>query len=372
MRNLFLMIVVFAIFSLNGCKPTSKDVPVNVKTAFSQKFPNAKKIKWDVENEKEWEAEFKMEGKKMSANFDNEGKWLETETGVDKKDLPETVLGSLKNEFKEYSIEEVEFVENSEYKGYEIKLEADEADIEVMIDSNGTNLKKEVNKEEDEEGEKGEKKEKHSKCAMLFTNDFNMDNYTFSSSGRNMYFILEPGYQLVLEGKNENKTIRLEITVLDEIRKIGDIETRILEEKEMENGKVIEISRNFLAFCEGTSDIFYFGEETDIYKNGEIVDHKGAWRADEENCKAGILMPGRVLLGARYCQEYAPSKAMDRAEIISVTETKQTPVGKFMGCLKTMETSGLNPKEKEYKLYAPFIGLIQDEDLLLVKHGFIN
>lgn len=150
---------------------------------------------------------------------------------------------------------------------------------------------------------------------------------------------------------------------------IGKIETRIVEERETENDQLVEISRNFFAFCNETADIFYFGEETDIYKDGEVVEHEGSWRADENGCRAGIIMPGRILLGARYYQEYAPGIALDRAENISATEIKETPAGTFSGCLKTLETSGLNPNEKEYKLYAPGIGLIRDEDLVLVKYG---
>lgn len=83
-------------------------------------------------------------------------------------------------------------------------------------------------------------------------------------------------------------------------------------------------------------------------------------------------MPGLVLLGARYYQEIAPKVAMDRAEIVSLNETKQTPAGAFTNCLKTEETTPLEPKGKEYKLYAPGIGLIQDEDLLLTKYGFVK
>lgn len=376
MKNLMLMIAVVSIFCFTACGQAGKVVPEKVKTAFSQKFPGASKVKWDKENDHEWEAEFKIEGENTSATFDNNGNWLETEMEIDIDKLPEAVISTLNNEFKEYRMENVEYIEKSEYKGYEIKLEAHEADTEVVIDSNGTILKKEIKNEEDEEGEENEYHEKKNgsdaKSKVLFTDDFDISNYTFSTIGKNKYFILEPGYQLVLEGKDDDETVRLEITVFDETIKIGNIETRIVEEKEMENGQIVEISRNFFAYCNETSDIFYFGEETDMYNNGEITDHEGSWRADEENCKAGILMPGRILLGARYYQEYAPKVALDRAENISTTETKQTPAGNFTGCLKTMETSGLNPKEKEYKMYAPNIGLIQDEDLLLVKFGFVK
>jgi hypothetical protein len=201
-----------------------------------------------------------------------------------------------------------------------------------------------------------------------FTEDLMQKDCMFETTGRNRFFILEPDYQLTLENKNGG---RLVITVLNETRKIGDVETRVVEENESENGKPVEISRNFFAFCEQTGSIYYFGEEVDIYKNGKIVKGKDAWTAEGNN-KAGVAMPGLVLLGARYYQEIAPGAAMDRAEILSTSETKNTPAGNFTNCLKTEETTPLEPKEKEYKFYAPGIGLIQDEDLLLIKYGFVK
>lgn len=200
-----------------------------------------------------------------------------------------------------------------------------------------------------------------------FSENLMQDNCTFETTGRNQYFILEPGYQLTLESKTE----KLVITVLNETKKIGNVETRVVEENESKNGKTVEISRNFFAFCKENNSGYYFGEEVDIYKDGKIVKHEGAWTAEGNN-KAGVVMPGLVLLGARYYQEIAPDVAMDRAEIISLGETKTTPAGTFSNCLKTEETSAVEKGEKEFKSYAPGIGLIQEEDLLLTKHGFIK
>ena len=204
-----------------------------------------------------------------------------------------------------------------------------------------------------------------------FTESFQQDSCTFLTTGRNLYFILEPNYQLILEGLDGKDSSRLVITVLNETRKIGNVVTRIVEENETVNGKTIEISKNFFAFCSQTSTIYYFGEEVDMYKDGKIINHDGAWTAEGKN-KAGVAMPGLILLGSRYYQEIAPTVAMDRAEIISNTETKTTKAGVFKNCLKTEETTALNIKEKEYKLYAPNIGMINDENLWLVKYGFIK
>ncbi len=201
-----------------------------------------------------------------------------------------------------------------------------------------------------------------------FTEELMQTTCSYETKGHNQYFILEPGYQLILENSNGG---RLVITVLNETRKIGNVKTRVVEENESENGKTVEISKNFLAFCKQTGSVYYLGEEVDLYKNGKITKGEDAWTADGKN-RAGVMMPGLILLGARYFQEIAPGVAMDRAEIISTSETVKTPAGSFTNCLKTEETTPLEPKEKEYKFYAPGIGLIQENDLLLTKYGFVK
>jgi hypothetical protein len=171
----------------------------------------------------------------------------------------------------------------------------------------------------------------------------------------------------VLESDEE----KVVITVLGETKKIGSVRTRVVEEREEKNGKLAEVSRNFFAICKEHGDVFYFGEEVDDYKDGKIVAHSGAWRADEPNSKAGIIMPGTILLGARHYQEIAPN-AMDRAEIIRDDVTMETLAATFRNCLKVEETSGLDPDEKCYKTYAPGVGLIQDEDLELTGYGWVK
>ena len=207
--------------------------------------------------------------------------------------------------------------------------------------------------------------------AKEYTASLMQDSCSFTTSGRNTYFILEPGYQLILEGIEKNDTTLLIITVLNETKKIGGVQTRIVEENESVNGKTVEISRNFFAFCKQTGSIFYFGEEVDLYKNGKIINHDGAWVAEGDN-KAGIGLPGLFLLGSKYYQEIAPSIAMDRAEIISIDEMLETPAGKYTHVLKIEETTPLEPKDISYKFYAPGVGLIKDDKLILKKYGFVK
>jgi hypothetical protein len=197
---------------------------------------------------------------------------------------------------------------------------------------------------------------------------FNLENCNFASRGVNNYFILEPGYQLILRGQENNKTIEIIVTVLNEAKIVNGTEVGIVEERAIEDGELEEISKNYFAICTQTNDIFYFGEDTDWYKDGKIVSHEGTWQAGVDDAKPGMIMPGKVEIGLKYYQELAPGLDEGRAEIISLNDVVETPVAKFEHVLKTEETTPLEPDEKEYKFYAPGIGLIQDNTLKLVNY----
>ena len=154
MKNLFLLFAVITIFSLSASGQTDKDAPANVKAAFAKKFPAATKIKWGKENEKEWEAEFKMDGKEYSANYDMNGTWMETEYEINVSEIPLVVKETLDKQFAGYKIEESEISENTTAKQYEFELKSGEQKFEVAIDLTGKVLKKEEIKKENKEKDK--------------------------------------------------------------------------------------------------------------------------------------------------------------------------------------------------------------------------
>jgi hypothetical protein len=203
---------------------------------------------------------------------------------------------------------------------------------------------------------------------LSWQEDFGIADCHLVPTGRNRYFILEPGFQIILEDKKE----KLAITVLDETKQVDGVTTRIVEEREWKNGELVEVSRNFYAICESTKDVFYFGEDVDDYQGGKIVGHGGAWIAGKSGARAGLMMPGNPKVGMKYYQELAPNVAMDRAEIVGLDATLETPAGSFAECLKIEESTPLNLLEKGIKIYAPGIGIIQDANLRLTGHGFIQ
>jgi hypothetical protein len=194
--------------------------------------------------------------------------------------------------------------------------------------------------------------------------EFQVDKNDLTTIGRNPYFILEPGYSLTLENGAE----RLRVTVLDETRVIDGVETRVVEERETKNDQLVEISRNYFSISRRTKDVFYFGEDVDIYAAGKIVSHQGAWQAGTNGARFGLMMPGSPVTGQRFYQEFAPKVAMDRAEVVGLSGNLKTPAGNFNQVLKIIETTPLE-QGSEAKYYASGVGLLQDGSLKLVKYG---
>jgi hypothetical protein len=206
-----------------------------------------------------------------------------------------------------------------------------------------------------------------------FTDQFPYDDCTFSDSGRNAYFSLNPGDRLVLEEEDDGETEVVQITVLRERKTIrfetpeGErlaVRTRVVEEREWKNDELVEVSRNFFARCVETNDVYYFGEDVDIFEDGEIR-HDGAWRAGVDGALPGLIMPGSFLLGSRYYQEIAPDVALDRAEHVRMGFEVETDAGTFDECVEVVETSPLDAGSESVKVYCEEVGLVDDDGAVL-------
>ena len=144
-------------------------------------------------------------------------------------------------------------------------------------------------------------------------------------TGNNPWLTIQPGRVLRLRNGIDSLTV----TILSDTMTVDGVNVGVLEERETKDGKLVEVSRNFFATDKNTGDVYYFGEDVDNYKDGEIVDHESAWRAGEKGARFGLMIPGRPKVGDKFYQEIAPKVAMDRVEIVSTDETVRTPAGTF-------------------------------------------
>jgi hypothetical protein len=133
---------------LNACKKVT--VPETVKSAFARKYSDAKNVKWDQEEDNLWEAEFETSGLEMSATFNGNGAWLETEWNIEAKEVPEAVKNTLKKKFSDYKIKEYEYIESPHLRGYEVLIEnPDDEKLKVVFDKEGKGLQREKVTDED-------------------------------------------------------------------------------------------------------------------------------------------------------------------------------------------------------------------------------
>jgi hypothetical protein len=195
--------------------------------------------------------------------------------------------------------------------------------------------------------------------------DFPVNKKLLGVKGNNPYFNLTPGYQLSYAHGKDTDTL----SVLNETKMIDGVETRVIEDRELKNGKLIELTRDYFAIDSETNDVYYFGEDVDVYKNGKVVSHEGSWLSGVKGAKFGMMMPGKPKVGQRYYQEQAPGVGMDRFEIISDQEKVVTPAGTFEKCIHVFETSPLEKGLKDHKWYALGVGQVKDAEMVLVKYG---
>ena len=141
MKNLWLMVVMTTLLSVNVFA-NGKTVPTKVKTGFEQTFQNAQQVKWGKENATEWEADFTWHGKAYSANFNEQGKWLETEYRITQSEIPAAVKTSLNKEFPGFKITIAEISETGRGKMYEFDLQKGQQKKEVAFDANGKLMSK--------------------------------------------------------------------------------------------------------------------------------------------------------------------------------------------------------------------------------------
>jgi hypothetical protein len=152
MKNLLMLGAVLILANeTQAQKVSSENVPAPVMQAFKTKFSDAKKVKWEMDYEN-YEAEFKIKKSEVSATFDKEGKWLETESFVKPSELPKPVKEYLTKEFGELSAYKIESAEKQEKESsmqYELMVKKGEHNYVMHFSDKGEFISKEDRKEAD-------------------------------------------------------------------------------------------------------------------------------------------------------------------------------------------------------------------------------
>jgi hypothetical protein len=194
-----------------------------------------------------------------------------------------------------------------------------------------------------------------------------IDPADFTSSIDNPYLPLTPGTTFVYEGDTGEGFEYIEVTVTNETKEILGVRCVVVEDTVTIDGEIAEATYDWYA-QDNAGNVWYFGEDSKEYENGEVVSTTGSWEAGVDGALPGIIMKARPVIGEEYRQEYYAGEAEDMARVEGLNESAAVPTGSYTGCLKTYEWTPLEPDLKEYKYYMQGIGMVletqvEDESL---------
>jgi hypothetical protein len=113
-------------------------VPAPVTKAFNVKYPGATSVKWGKESPKEYEATFKLNGANVSANFNLDGAWKETETTIPSSELPAAVTHAVNTKYPGAAYLLTERIEKPGGKIlYEVNIKVKGKKKELELDGDG-------------------------------------------------------------------------------------------------------------------------------------------------------------------------------------------------------------------------------------------
>jgi hypothetical protein len=183
------------------------------------------------------------------------------------------------------------------------------------------------------------------------------DPGSFVDGVDNPYFPLVPGTTMVYEGSGGE---RVEVTVTSDTKEILGITPTVVRDQVFEDDELIEDTFDWYA-QDGAGNVWYLGEATEEYENGEVVSTEGSWEAGVDDAQPGIIMLADPQVGDTYRQEFYEGEAEDLARVEALGESVEVPYGSFDDVLVTEDWTPLEPDVHEQKSYAPGVGVVFEE-----------
>jgi hypothetical protein len=180
----------------------------------------------------------------------------------------------------------------------------------------------------------------------------------------NPLFPAPVGASWVYQAETEEGLERIEIAVEAGTNDVWGAKARVVRDTAFLDGEVIEDTRDWFAEDAG-GNVWYMGEDTQEYEDGEVVSTAGSWEAGVGGALPGVVMLADPKVGDEYRQEFFEGEAEDYGEVVALDQSVDVPAGSFTGCVKTRDRSVLEPDLDEFKYYCSGVGnvLVEEGDV---------
>lgn len=184
-----------------------------------------------------------------------------------------------------------------------------------------------------------------------------LDPAQFTVDIDNPYWPMQPGTQWIYrEIDEEGEEVVVTVTVSGETKEIANgVTARIVRDTVAKDGELIEDTFDWYA-QDASGTIWYLGEDTAEFENGEITSTSGSFEAGVDGALPGVIVPAEPEVGMTYRQEFYVGEAEDNGEILGVGEQVEVATGHYDDALLTKDTITIQPDVVEYKLYARGVG----------------
>ena len=135
---------------------------------------------------------------------------------------------------------------------------------------------------------------------------------------------------------------RIDVVVLDETRMIQGVRATVVRDTVTVDGEVVEDTFDWYA-QDRRGNVWYLGEDTTEYEDGEPVSHAGAWEWGKDGALPGIVMWGDPRPnGTAYYQEFLWGEAIDQAAVVALDQPVAIPLGTYRDTVTTREWNPLD------------------------------
>lgn len=191
---------------------------------------------------------------------------------------------------------------------------------------------------------------------------FATSNFSNPVTINNKYYPLVPGTQYTLEGTTIEGTHTVVLIVTDLTKVINGINTRVLWDRDFQDGALTESELAFQA-QDNQGNVWVLGEYPEEYTDtGKFDGAPNTWISGIDQAEAGVLVPGRPRVGS---DPFLEGKSLsidfwDCGQVGSISAKVSVPTGDYKNVLVINEWAPLEPDSGiQLKYYAAGVGNVQ-------------